>query len=97
MRWRIIVLAALAIGFGMTAGVFIAVDIRLDAAVGAIQADGDSGLTAAQSASLTAMISQGTALGLFTGPLVAGSLLCVVGLLVVLARRWQTQGGGAQN
>lgn len=97
MRWRSIVLAGLGIGFGITAGVCIEVGIRLNVALGAIQAPGDSGLTAAQSASMAAMIKQGTVLYLLTGPLVAGSLLCVVALLVVLAWRWQSPRRDAQN
>ena len=91
MVWRSIVLATLAMVFGIAAGVCIAVVAQLDAAIGAIEAHGDSGLTATQLASVNAMTSQGTALYLFAGPLVVGSLVSVVGFLVMLAWRWQVR------
>jgi hypothetical protein len=97
MRWRTIVLAALGIGLGVTAGVCIAEVIRIDTALNATYAAGDSGLTAAQSASVAALISQGAALYQFAGPLVVGFLLSVVGLLVVLAGRWQAPRPDAQR
>jgi len=97
MRWRSIVLAALAIVFGVTAGVFIDVETRLYAALSAIYAPSGSGPTAAQSESAAAMTAQVAAVYPFTGPLVVGFLLCVVGLLVVLAWRWQASRRDAQN
>jgi len=97
MRWRSIVLAILAIGFGITAGVCIEVVIRLETAISAIYSGDANNLTAAQIASAAAMQAQGTALYLLTGPLVVGSLICLVGFLVVLAWRWQSRRSPEQN
>lgn len=89
MRWRSIVLAALGVGFGIAAGLCIQVETRVYAAIDAVFATGDSGLSTAQSASIGTMFAQVAALSHFVEPLVAGFLVCVVALLVVLAWRWQ--------
>jgi len=92
MRWRSITLAALAIGLGVAAGLCVGTEPRLYAAIMAIySAAGGSGPTAAQSATAAALNAQWSVVYQFAGPLAAGSLLCVVALLVVLAWRWQSR------
>jgi hypothetical protein len=92
MRWRSIVLAGLAIGFGIAAGLCIGTETRLYAAMDEFYSTlGDTSLTAAQAAKAGALNAQLSALHQFAGPIVAGSLLCLVGLLIVLAWRWQTR------
>ena len=93
MRWRSIVLAVLAIGLGIAAGLCIGTETRLYAAIDKVSSTwGNTGPTAAQAAKAGALNAQLTALGQFAGPIVAGSLLCAVALLIVLAWRWQTRG-----
>ena len=93
MRWRSIVLAALAIGFGIAAGLCIGTETRLYVAIDKVYStSGDTVLTAAQAAKAGALNVQLSALYHFSGPVVAGSLLCAVALLIVLAWRWQTRG-----
>ena len=92
MRWRSIVLAALAIGLGVAAGLCMGTETRLYVAIMTIYStEGGSGPTAAQSAAAAALNAQWSVIYQFAGPLVAGSLLCVVALLIVLAWRWQTR------
>lgn len=95
MRWRSIVLAALAIGFGIAAGLCIATERRLSVAIDSVYSD--TGLTAAQAAKAGALSTQLSALYQFAGAIVAGSLLCAVGLLVVLAWQWQTRRNPGQD
>lgn len=92
MRWRCILLAVLAIGLGIAAGLCSVTETRLYVAVDKVYSTaGDTGLTAAQAAKAGALNAQLSALYELAGPIVAGSLLCVVGLLIVLAWHWQTR------
>ena len=92
MRWRSIVLASLAIGFGIAAGLCFGTETRLYVALEKVyDAAGNTGLTEAQAAKAGALNVQLSALYHVSGSIVAGSLLCVVGLLIVLAWRWQTR------
>jgi hypothetical protein len=92
MRWRSIVLAALAIGLGIAAGLCIGTETRLYVASDKFYSTlGHTGPTAAQAAKAVALNAQLSAVDQFAGPIVAGSLLCVVGFLIVLAWRWQTR------
>ena len=92
MRWRSIVLAALAIGLAIAAGLCIGTETRLYVAIEEVYSTwGNTGPTAAQAAKVGALNSQLSALDQFAGPVVAGSLLCVVALLILLAWRWQTR------
>jgi len=98
MGWRSITLTALAIGLGVAAGLCLATETRLLAAIMAgYSAGSDSGPTPAQSATQASLSAQFSVIYQLAGPLLAGSLLCVVALLVVLAWRWQGRRIPAQN
>jgi len=98
MGWRSITLAALAIGLGVAAGLCLATETRLLAAIMAgYSAGSDSGPTPAQSAAQASLNAQFSVIYQLAGPLVAGSLLCLVGFLVVLAWRWQSRRIPEQN
>jgi hypothetical protein len=98
MRWRTVVLGALAIALGAAAAFCVAAEIRLDVAMStAFSGLGDTGLTAAQAAKVTALSSQLSTARQLAFPLVAGSVVCVVGLFVMLGWRWQVPRREAQN
>ena len=92
MRWRSIVLSALGVAFGIAAAFCVTAEARLYLAITAIySAAGASAPSAAQSATAAALNSQLGWADQLGGPLVTGSLICVVALLTVLAWRWQTR------
>jgi hypothetical protein len=98
MGWRSVVLAALAIALWAAAAACVATEIRLDVAMStAFSAVGDTGLTAAQAAQFTALSRQLSTARQLAFPLVAGSLVSVVGFLVMLAWRWQVRPLSAQH
>ena len=97
MRWRSVLLGALAIALGAAAAVCVATQIRLSVAMSSVFSTGDTGLTQAQVDKITDLSRQLSTVNQLDFPLVAGSLVCSVALLVVLAWRWQVRGRGGQS
>lgn len=97
MRWRSVLLGALAIALGAAAAVCVATQIRLNVAMSSVYSTGDTALTQAQVDKITALSRQLSTANQLDFPLVAGSLVCWVALLVVLAWRWQVRGPGGHS
>ena len=96
MRWRVVVLIAMAVLLGAAALFCVAESSTLSSAGQRVYQDvGQNQPTIAQSAAASRLFQASSALQVLSTPLAAGSLLAVVGVLVVLAIRWQRVRGPA--
>ena len=96
MVWRVAVMIAMAVLLGAGA-VFCVVESStlFDAGNRIYENVAQSQPTEAQQAAATRFFQAGSALQLLTTPLAVGGLLAVVGVLMVLAIRWQRLRGPA--
>jgi hypothetical protein len=90
MRWRVVVLIAMAVVLG-TGALLSMVQASALASVGqrVYQDLSQSEPTIAQQAAASQAFQASSALQLLSMPLAVGSLLAVIGVLMVLAIRWQ--------
>jgi len=96
MRWRLIVLGALAVGFGI--GCVVSTTAAVDLSFRAQQVFGDQQEhqpTVEQMDESNRLYQQSNGLQLLMTPLLVGSLSCALAVPVVLARRWQLRESGA--
>ena len=96
MRWRVAVMIAMAVLLGAAALLCIVQSSTLSSAGQRIYQDvGQNGPTVAQQEAANRAFQASSALGLLSSSLAVGSLLAVVGVLMVLAIRWQRVRGPA--
>jgi hypothetical protein len=89
MRWRVAVMIAMAVLLGAAALLCIVQSSTLSSAAQRIWNSGQNQPTVAQQEAASQAFQASSALGMLSTPLAVGSLLAVVGVLVVLAIRWQ--------
>ena len=90
MRWRVAVLIAMAVLLGAGALFCIVQASALSSAGQRVYQDvGQNQPTIAQSEAASRLFQASSALQVLSTPLVVGCLLAVVGVLMVLAIRWQ--------
>jgi hypothetical protein len=98
MRWRLIVLAGLAVA--LAAGCAFCTTTAVDLYFRAQQIYGnlqEQAPTAAQEAESFRLYQHSYGLQLLMTPLAAGSLICVLAVLAVLGRRWQVREAAASS
>lgn len=89
MRWRVAVMIAMAVLLGVAALLCIVQSSTLASAGQRIWNSGQNQPTVAQQEAANQAFQASSALGVVSTPLAVGSLLAVVGVLMVLAIRWQ--------
>ena len=90
MRWRVAVMIAMAVLLGAGALLCIVESSTLFDAGQRVYMDvGQNQPTVAQQEAASRLFQAGTSLQLLSMPLAVGGLLAVVGVLMVLAIRWQ--------
>ncbi len=90
MRWRVALLIAMAVLLGAAALFCVAESSTLSSAGQRVYQDvGQNQPTIEQSADASRFFQASSALQVLSTPLAVGSLLAVVGMLMVLAIRWQ--------
>jgi hypothetical protein len=95
MRWRMVVIAALAVVLAIVVAfcVLRAADLSLRS-MQIYTASGDQGLTEAQQARAEALTQEASGLQQLITPLSSGSLACGLAILLVLGRRRQLRDQG---
>lgn len=94
MHWRSVALGALVILLGVGAAFCVATEIRLNTDISLVYSNSGTAMTPIQIDEITALSHQLSTAHHLDFPLVAGSLVSAVALLVVLAWGWQVRGRG---
>ena len=90
MRWRVAVMIAMAVLLGAAALFCVAESSTLSSAGQRVYQDvSQNGPTIAQQEAANQAFQASSALQVLSTPLVVGSLLAVIGVVMVLAIRWQ--------